>query len=330
MMNVKTKKIRYWVVSPNVRSQWRELIKQTKAAIMGWPPDRRKGMQLGPKFAELIKKDDVILIARGGNANKEVIACGKVASPARRPHGSDETLLRTADGVTVQAPKSFGSYRLLDPFVELEGARLPSFNGVTNQAWAMYELRREKPANARICRWLDRRLGKPAKPSKLSTTKPKAAAGKARPTSLPTTEPYLVVTKSAAKQVARAEAKLVRRYADWLVKNDNRHVVPFSLPVAFSVDGVRGHVACDLYDEDERIMIEAKSATDRHSIRVAIGQLYDYSHLMRKIRGKTVRRAVLIPERLDPDMEEFLKSLRIASIWKHGSSFADNMSETFR
>ena len=76
-------------------------------------------------------------------------------------------------------------------------------------------------------------------------------------------------------------------------------------------------------------MIEAKSLTDRHSIRLAIGQLYDYSHLMQIIRGKKVRRAMLLPKRLDKEIEEFLKSLRIATIWKNGHSFSDNFRETF-
>jgi hypothetical protein len=137
-------------------------------------------------------------------------------------------------------------------------------------------------------------------------------------------------TKAAAKRIAKAEAQLVNKYAAWLAKNHGRHPLPYSLPISFSVDGLRGHVACDLYDEHQRIMIEAKSATDRHSIRLAIGQLYDYSYLMQQIRGKNVRRAVLLPSRLSSEFEQFLKSLRIASIWKDGKSFSDNIHDTFR
>jgi hypothetical protein len=334
-MKATAKETRYWIVSPNVRNHppslplWRELIKQTRTAIMGYSPDHRKGMQLGPKFAEEIEEDDVILITRGKNAHREVVACGRVASAVMLPRGSDETLLKTANGATVQAPESFGSYRLLDPFVELEREKWPSFNRVTYQIWAMYELKRDTADNARICNWLDDKLVKLGKGPTVSGSKSKSKP-KAGVQSLPTTEPYLTVTKAAARRIAKAEAKLVRKYADWLGKNHKRYPMPYSLPISFSLNGIRGHVACDLYDEDERTMIEAKSATDRHSIRLAIGQLYDYAYLMRQIRGKRVRRAMLLPNRLDSEMEEFLKSLQIAAIWKDGQSFSDNISETFR
>jgi hypothetical protein len=332
-MKAITTEIRYWIVSPNVRSHswsltlWRELIKQTETAIMGWPLDQKTGMQLGRKFAEQIKENDVILIARGANDKKEVVACGRVSSAARVPHGIDGTLLNTSDGVTVQAPEPFGSYRLLHPFVELEHQKRPSFKGVTYQIWAMYELKRGTVDNARICDWLDDALIKQKKGSAVSGSQSKPAA---KAEVLPTTEPYLIVTKAEARRIAKAEAKLVNNYAAWLAKNHKRYPVPYSIPISFSIDGVGGHVACDLYDDDERMMIEAKSDTDRHSIRLAIGQLYDYAYLMQQIRGKKVRRAMLLPNRLDAEMEEFLKSLRIASIWKKGNSFSDNIDETFR
>jgi len=332
-MKKSTKAIRYWIVSPNVRNQpskiqyWRELIKQTHSAIMGWPPNQTKGMKLGRKFAEQIKKDDIVLIARGANAKKEVLACGRVASVATAPHGRSSNLLRAADGTSVPAPQPFGSYRLLDKFVELEDVKRPSFDGVTNQSWAMFELKREQAANGKICSWLDGILRKSKQQSGGSGSKTKLGG---TVQVLPTAEPYMVVTKADAKRIEKAEAKLVNEYTFWLAKTHKRHPLPYSLPVDFSVDGVKGHVACDLYDDDERIMIEAKSSTNRHSVRLAIGQLYDYSYLMQQICGKSVRRAMLLPERLDSVMEEFLKSLSIASIWKNGSSFADNMDQTFR
>jgi len=80
------KEIRYWVVSPNVRKHhwslggWKDLIKQSGTAIMGYSPTHNKGMRLGPKFAKTIQKDHIILIARGRGANREIVGCGRVAS----------------------------------------------------------------------------------------------------------------------------------------------------------------------------------------------------------------------------------------------------------
>ena len=76
-------------------------------------------------------------------------------------------------------------------------------------------------------------------------------------------------------------------------------------------------------------MIEAKSATDRHNIRMAIGQLYDYSHLMQLIRGKTVKRAMLLPKRLDSSMEEFLKSDRHCFDLEGPQLVCDNIGNVF-
>lgn len=330
----KEKTIRYWVVSPNVRKHnwslgdWKDLIKQTGTAIMGWPPTQKKGMRLGSKFANDIEKNDVILIARGRGANREIVGCGRVASSALLPQGKDQTLLKLPNETQVQAPESFGSYRLLDPFVVLEDQKWPSFKGVTYQIWAMYELKPVSPDNARLCKWLDSKLANVGKgPTK--NQKEKTKKGKSRQGTLPTTEPYFLVTKAAAKRIEKAEAKLVNQYADWLLKTHKREVLPHSLPVVFSVDGVSGHVSCDLYDEERRIMIEAKSTTDRHNIRMAIGQLFDYSNLMQLIRGKTVKCAMLLPKRLDSSMEEFLKTIHIAAIWKDHNSFIDNIGTVF-
>jgi hypothetical protein len=330
----KEKTIRYWVVSPNVRKHqwslgdWKDLIKQTGTAIMGWSPTQKKGMRLGSKFANDIEKNDVILIARGRGANREIVGCGRVASSALLPQGKDETLLKLPNKSQVQAPESFGSYRLLDPFVVLEGQKWPSFKGVTYQIWAMYELKPVSADDARLCKWLDSKLAMVGKGS-TKKQKEKTKKGKSTQLMLPTTEPYFVVTKAEAKRIENAEAKLVNQYAGWLLRTHKREALPHSLPVVFSVDGVSGHVSCDLYDEERRIMIEAKSTTDRHNIRMAIGQLFDYSNLMQLIRGKTVKRAMLLPKRLDSSMEEFLKSIGIASIWKDRKSFVDNIGSVF-
>jgi hypothetical protein len=70
-------------------------------------------------------------------------------------------------------------------------------------------------------------------------------------------------------------------------------------------------IACDLYDRRHRLLIEAKSIVSRPSVRMAIGQIADYS---RFFKAQTL--AVLLINRPGPDLEKLLRSQKINSIWQ--------------
>jgi hypothetical protein len=59
---------------------------------------------------------------------------------------------------------------------------------------------------------------------------------------------------------------------------------------------------CDLFDKTTNTLYEAKGSTSRAGIRMAIGQLADYSRLT----DQRPKRAVLLPEGPRPDLVDLL------------------------
>jgi 5-methylcytosine-specific restriction protein A len=67
----------------------------------------------------------------------------------------------------------------------------------------------------------------------------------------------------------------------------------------------------DIYDQTENILYEAKGTATRVAIRMAIGQLLDYS---RHIDRRGVRLAILLPHRPSEDLVELASGLGIAVV----------------
>jgi hypothetical protein len=123
------------------------------------------------------------------------------------------------------------------------------------------------------------------------------------------------------KAAQREEQRLVRDYKAYL-ETSGRTVYRHRIP---NPDGA-GSLYEDLFEEDRRNLIEAKSRITRPGIRMAIGQLADYARLI----GTTPRRrAVLLPERPSKDLEELLKSQNIGVVWAERGSYADNSRGAF-
>lgn len=113
----------------------------------------------------------------------------------------------------------------------------------------------------------------------------------------------------------RTESVLVHRYKEYRAAQGVR-----LRALIFQPDDWPTALRCDLYDERDHRVIEAKADADRASIRMAIGQLADYARLHGQPRGK----AVLLPERPHPDLLDLLKSAQIDAIWKSGDGFEDS------
>jgi hypothetical protein len=148
--------MRYWVVSHNVNNDlgtlddWKKAIVKYQAAFLGYDSDHQKGV----RFRDEIEIGDIVLIARGSNPNKELLACGQVASEAKTdlviPH------------------LEYGMYRNLSPFVELKadpGVYRLDFTkgayGIAPQIPALYELKPERSEGDKsICNFLNRQIPK--------------------------------------------------------------------------------------------------------------------------------------------------------------------------
>lgn len=72
----------------------------------------------------------------------------------------------------------------------------------------------------------------------------------------------------------------------------------------------------DVYDITADVLIEAKGSVTRESIRMAIGQLADYSRF-----APTARKAILVPSRPRPDLEDLAGAQSIDIIWAAGAGF---------
>lgn len=125
-------------------------------------------------------------------------------------------------------------------------------------------------------------------------------------------ESFPVRTRAEVRIAARREAELVVAYAAHL---EGRAVVRRRR---------YGQLVCDIFIESRAHLIEAKADASRESIRMAIGQLFDY----RRFEPTLVRLGVLVPERPARDLLELLDGLDIACVWS-GDGFEDNRGGEF-
>jgi hypothetical protein len=132
-------------------------------------------------------------------------------------------------------------------------------------------------------------------------------------------EPFEQRFEAATRTAYRREQVLVERLERHLQERGHdvsRHAI--TLP-----DGTE--LRSDLMDHDTGLLVEAKAAATRPSIRMAIGQLADY---VRCINPPPKARAVLVPERPVDDLVELLDALDVAVIWPSGNDFRDNRGGT--
>lgn len=130
-----------------------------------------------------------------------------------------------------------------------------------------------------------------------------------------TAEPFEQQIEATTRTAYRREQQLVRRFAKHLEAKGHevsRHAI--TLPGGTELKS-------DLFDHKRQLLVEAKSSADRPSVRMAIGQLMDYR---RGIAPAPKALAVLVPERVGPDLEVLLESLDIGVIWATGKGFRDN------
>ena len=311
----------YWVVSPNVRynettvSDWRQASLLGRSAFMGWGPDDRGHKQIGHKFAHVIMPGDVILIARRHNYEPEIVGFGVV-------YGEFKKRIKG-----VKTPESFGSLRKLSPFIPRSRApvRIPLIDALRHST-ALAQLHpNSNEAHKRVCKWMKLELSKKRKrdPGRNSANKTD------RRDQLDLQDPHIaappgndqlgyeVRTKSQVIKAKKIEAKLLQRYRGWLNQQQRKLQTV-----------IYKKLQCDGFEEERQNLIEAKSSTSREHIRMAVGQLLDYAFQGRKKFGDP-HMAILVPEKPDPNVVEWLKSLEISLIWREKGNFLDDANGQF-
>ncbi|MFF5314334.1 restriction endonuclease [Streptomyces massasporeus] len=118
----------------------------------------------------------------------------------------------------------------------------------------------------------------------------------------PNREPY---------EAERREGKLVLQFSDFLRSKGyqvNRHRI---LP-----PGETRPLLTDLYVPDLGLLIEAKGSVTRENVRMAIGQLADYSRFL-----DAPRRAILVPSEPRKDLLDLVTSRGEDFIWPQGKGY---------
>lgn len=123
-----------------------------------------------------------------------------------------------------------------------------------------------------------------------------------------TTEEFDV--NPSAYRAKRREQELVKAFEAWLLAAGHR-VCSLELHAKGEASAIR----CDLFDQTDRTIIEAKSSVVRSAFRMAIGQLADYARLMPTLPK---RRLILVPEEPRPDLLALAQSQRIGVTWPDG------------
>lgn len=126
------------------------------------------------------------------------------------------------------------------------------------------------------------------------------------------------VSATASREAVRREQALVHAYSAYL-KAQGHQVSRRRVPTRSS-----GTLWTDLHDDTEDVLYEAKAASSREAVRLAIGQLLDYQRYVH-----ASRLAVLLPARPSRDMCDLLKSLNIGLVYESGGTFAgENLSRS--
>jgi hypothetical protein len=128
---------------------------------------------------------------------------------------------------------------------------------------------------------------------------------------------YKVRTRERVTEFRKREKKLLDDYERWLNKR-GRHLS--ELPY--------GRLKCDAWEKERQNLIEAKGSTSREDIRMAVGQLFDYS-FQGKEKCKQPNMAILFPRKPPPERVEWLEPLGIKIIWRSIQSFLDNAGGQF-
>lgn len=126
------------------------------------------------------------------------------------------------------------------------------------------------------------------------------------------TERTLIEGDREPYEAERREQKLVRAFQEWLELQGHKVFRFQVLP-----PGEFAPLYCDLFDDTTKTLYEAKGSVARPEIRMAVGQLADYSRFM----PPSSRKALLVPELPRADLLELLDHEGISVTWPDGGRF---------
>jgi hypothetical protein len=123
--------------------------------------------------------------------------------------------------------------------------------------------------------------------------------------------------KGGPQTVTRRESLLTQAFENFLAAHHHT-VKRFQLVI----EGESGALLTDTYDVTDNVLYEAKSASERNHVRMAIGQLMDYSRHAQKHVAAKLRLAILLPGDPGEDLRDLITGLGIALVFQDGEGFA--------
>jgi len=109
----------------------------------------------------------------------------------------------------------------------------------------------------------------------------------------------------------RRESLLVDEFVD-VVGRDKFKRWSINLP------GERSPLLTDVFDQQQKVLYEAKASAGRSDMRMAVGQLYDYR---RHLPAQHVSCAILVPERPKADLRDYVQSAGLGLVFKDQGRF---------
>jgi hypothetical protein len=109
----------------------------------------------------------------------------------------------------------------------------------------------------------------------------------------------------------RKEALLVRRFEEWL-RLSGHELRRIRIPIP----GESGTLVTDTYCSSTKTLYEAKSAVDRSTIRLGVGQLLDYVRLTPGVQGH-----LLLPSQPSDDLRSFIDTCGLGLTYPDGDTW---------
>ena len=127
------------------------------------------------------------------------------------------------------------------------------------------------------------------------------------------TDNFAYLTQRELRRGRRIESALVADFCRLLKAEQRRHS-------ALEAETDDGLLRCDLVDETQRIRFEAKATTHRMQIRLAVGQLLDYSYFLLGPRRR-FGLAILVPERPPEQVVAWLRTIGVGVAYRNKETF---------
>ena len=237
-----------------------------------------------------------------GGSNPAVVELSRVLRAleihTERP---DADRFRNTSGVA----RKLLNFAAIDP--NYDGKGLSHYGKLDAEVWDRYES--EKDALAAAASAIREGLGLPA----IHPVGPARAQVAEVSVEAQHVEHFQVSVMGKVIEATRREQGLVLAFLKHLERQGHRvtrHTYPPVSPIH--------PLVCDLVDETDHVLYEAKGDVRRTSVRMAIGQLFDY----RRFESPPPGLAVLLPRQPTRDLIALIHSVPASVVWRTKDGFA--------